>query len=84
MLQLLLLAKHLINLFNNGSPDPGIYKIKYIIIPPFPKGVQWRFSNTDWRCKFYHKDLVRIPDHPAWDQFKVPKNIKPKKTGTDG
>ena len=26
------LILEIINLFNNGSPDPGIYKIKYIII----------------------------------------------------
>ena len=72
------LVKELKILFSN-PPKPGLYKIKYIIIPPFPKGSKWNYANSDWRCKLYHTDIIRIPDHIASDQFKIPNSIKVKK-----
>ena len=58
------LVKELKILFSN-PPKPGLYKLKYIIIPPFPKGSKWNYANSDWRCKLYHTDIIRIPDHIA-------------------
>ena len=72
------LIEELKKIFTN-PPSPCLYLIKYIIIPPFPEGKIWKFANVDWRCKLYHKDLVRIPNHEAWDQFKIPKGIYPIK-----
>lgn len=63
----------------NTLPKPGIYKLKYIIIPPFPKGTIWKYSNSDWKCKLYHTDVIRIPDHISWDQFKISKGTPIKK-----
>ena len=60
-------------------PEPGIFKLNFLIIPPFPKGCLWKNANSDWKCKLYHTDIVRIPDHKAWDQFKVPKGVNPIK-----
>ena len=78
-----LLSYELINeikkIFEFGEPEPGIYSLKYIVIPPCPKGSIWNNANVDRRNKLYHKDIIRVPDHEAWDQFKVPNLIKIKK-----
>ena len=72
------LVEELKKIFSN-PPKQGLYKINYIIIPPFPKGAIWKHANSDWKCKLYHKEIIRIPDHVASDQFKVPKGIRVKK-----
>ncbi len=73
------LQKEIYDLFKNGPPDPGIYSLKYITIPPVPKGCIWKNSCIDRRCKMYHKKIVTMQEHSAWDQIILPKNIKPKK-----
>ena len=67
------------SLFENDAPEPGIYALKLITVPPVPRGKVWRHSNVDHRNKLYHRSIVRMPEHAAWDQFKVPEGIKPKK-----
>lgn len=65
------------NLFNNGAPEPGIFRIQRVLVPPVPKGAVWNRSAITWRDKLYHKDVARIPAHAAWDQFEVPEHIAP-------
>jgi glycosyltransferase involved in cell wall biosynthesis len=68
-------------LFENGAPEPGIYALKLVTVPPVPKGAVWHKASIMWRNKLYHKSLVRMPAHAAWDQFKVPEGVKLKKLG---
>lgn len=64
-------------LFARGEPEPGIFSLRLVTVPPVPKGVVWNHSCVDWYDKLYHKSVVRIPAHAAYDHFKVPANIKP-------
>ncbi len=66
-------------LFANGAPEPGIYALKLVTVPPVPKGAVWKTCCLAWRNKLYHKSIVRMPAHAAWDQFKVPAGVKPWK-----
>jgi len=66
-------------LFANGTPAPGIYALKLVTVPPVPKGMVWNTCNLAWRNKLYHKSIVRMPEHAAWDQFEVPAGIKPRR-----
>lgn len=66
-------------LFANGAPDPGIYALKLVTVPPFPKGTVWNHCRPDWRNKLYHRKIVRMPEHATWDQFKVPEGFKPRR-----
>lgn len=64
--------------FKDGEPEPGLYYMNYVTVPPVPKGRVWWKSNPVRRCKFYHKSVARIPDHEAWDQFEIPKGVRPQ------
>ena len=66
------------DLFSKGEPEPGIFSIKLVIVPPVPKGAVWNKANVMWFNKLYHKSVVRIPAHAAWDHFQVPKRVKPR------
>ena len=66
-------------LFKDGEPAPAIYSLKLVTVPPVPKGEVWTNCNLAWRNKLYPKSLIRMPAHAVWDQFKVPKEIKPIK-----
>lgn len=66
-------------LFAAGPPDPGIYALKLVTVPPVPKNAVWHNCGLSWRNKLYHKSVVRMPAHVAWDQFTVPENICIKK-----
>ena len=72
------LQKEIMALFKNGEPEPAIYSLKLVTVPPVPKGAVWNKCNIDHRNKLYNKTIVRMPEHAAWDQFKVPDGIKPK------
>ena len=61
-------------LFAAGDPHPGIYSLRLVTVPPFPKGAVWHRSNLFYRNKLYHRKIVRMPAHAAWDQFEVPSN----------
>lgn len=63
-------------LFSTTSPEPGVYSLKLITVPPFPKGSIWNKSNLARRNKLYHRQLIRMPAHTAWDQLKIPPEIK--------
>ncbi|MBN2162010.1 MAG: glycosyltransferase family 2 protein [Pontiellaceae bacterium] len=67
------------NLFYNGAPEPGIYALKLVTVPPVPKGAVWHHASIMWRNKLYHKSVVRMPAHAAWDQFKIPDGVSAKK-----
>ncbi len=75
------LHEQIVALFQNGAPAPAIYSLKLVTVPPFPKGAIWSDCNVAWRNKLYPKSLIRMPAHAVWDQFKVPKEIKPIKLG---
>lgn len=70
-------------LFANGTPEPGIYSLKLVSVPPVPKGAVWYRSNLAWRNKLYHRSLIRMPEHTAWDQLDLPSGIRPKKLKGD-
>lgn len=73
------LQQEIRTLFTSGAPAPGIYSLKLVPVPPVPKGVIWHKSNLAWRNKLYHKSIVRMPEHAAWDQFDLPAGVKPCK-----
>lgn len=77
------LQKEIRALFANGEPKPAIYALKLVTVPPVPKGAVWHKCNVAYRNKLYHKSIVRMPAHAAWDQFKVPENIKTKRLRGD-
>ncbi|MCF7817355.1 MAG: glycosyltransferase family 2 protein [Kiritimatiellales bacterium] len=66
-------------LFTNGAPEPGIFSLRLVTVPPVPKGVVWNTCNLAWRNKLYHKSIVRMPAHAAWDQLEIPPETKPKR-----
>lgn len=70
-------------LFANGEPEPGIFSIRLVTVPPVPKGAVWKRSCVDRYDKLYHKSIVRAPAHAAYDHFKIPENIKPRKLKHD-
>ena len=63
-------------LFAGGAPEPGVYALKLVTVPPVPKGAVWRKASLMWRNKLYHKSVARMPEHAAWDQFKVPEGVR--------
>ena len=66
-------------MFENSSPAPGIYALKLVTVPPVPKGTVWNNCCLAWRNKLYHKSIIRMPAHAAWDQLQIPESIKPVK-----
>lgn len=73
------LQLELVEMFKNGAPLPGVYSLKMVTIPPVPRGVVWRNYSLVWRNKLYHRSIAQMPEHAAWDQLKLPENIKPRK-----
>lgn len=63
-------------LFAASEPSPGIYSLKLVTVPPFPKGMVWKTCNLMRRNKLYHRTIVRMPAHAAWDQLDVPQGVK--------
>jgi glycosyltransferase involved in cell wall biosynthesis len=64
-------------LFSHTSPEPGVYTIKMLTVPPFPYGKIWKYGNQTYRKKLYHRDFIQMPAHAAWDQ--LPNNLPHKK-----
>lgn len=73
------LQEELRALFADSAAEPGIFALKLVTVPPVPKGRIWHGCNLAYRNKLYHKSVVRMPEHAAWDQFKVPEGIHVKK-----
>jgi glycosyltransferase involved in cell wall biosynthesis len=48
-------------------PPLNMYSIKVVTVPPF--GEPWWTFKTKRITKLYNRRHIRIPDHPAWDQF---------------
>lgn len=71
------LQQEILELFTHSEPEPGVFKLRRILVPPVPKGAVWGCSAITWRDKLYHKSIARIPAHAAWDQFEIPANITP-------
>lgn len=73
------LQQEITALFAGGEPAPGVYALKLVTVPPVPKGAVWHHASIMWRNKLYHKSIARMPAHAAWDQFKVPNNVRVKR-----
>jgi glycosyltransferase involved in cell wall biosynthesis len=63
------LADEIREIFAHG-PQHKLYQLTLVTVPPFGKP-WWNFKLAR-RIKLYDKTFVRIPEHKAWDQFKVP------------
>lgn len=61
-------------LFEAGTPPVAVYNTPLVNVPPV--GDPWYGYGQSIRHKLYDKTKIRIPDHPAWDQFKIPKEMK--------
>jgi hypothetical protein len=51
-----------------------VYELMMATSPPV--GKPWRTFNLVDRRKLYDRRVVRQPDHPNWDQFKVPTGVR--------
>jgi glycosyltransferase involved in cell wall biosynthesis len=65
------------SLFADGPPKPAVYSLQLVTVPPVPRGAVWKNCSLAWRNKLYHKSLLRMPAHAAWDQLDIPKTVKP-------
>ena len=61
-------------LFDNGEPPRPIYELELVTVPPF--GRRWSNFSLSYRRKIYDRRVIRMPEHKAWDQLEVPKNLK--------
>ncbi len=73
------LQQEIQDLFSKTPPAPGIYSLKLVTVPPVPLGAVWNNCCLMRRNKLYHKSVIRMPAHAAWDQFKVPEGTKVKR-----
>lgn len=63
------LAAEIRGVFEVG-PRYRMYELTLVTVPPFGEA-WWNFKHAK-RIKLYDKRHIRIPDHAAYDQFKVP------------
>lgn len=56
-------------LFQNGEPDKDGYWFRIVTVPPV--GKVWEKCCEVTRVKLYDRRKLQIPDHAAWDQFKI-------------
>lgn len=68
------LAAEIVNHFKAGEPHCAVFDMRMVTAPPV--GRPWYDFNVVDRRKLYDKRVVRAPDHPNWDQFKVPAHVK--------
>ncbi|NHK28312.1 glycosyltransferase family 2 protein [Parvularcula flava] len=61
-------------LFEKGEPPHAVYNTPLVNVPPV--GAPWYGYGQSVRHKLYNKTKIRIPDHKAWDQFKIPSDMK--------
>ena len=66
----------LVSFFKKSTLDIDGFLTPIITVPPF--GKPWYNFARAHRVKLYNKSKVRIPEHKAWDQFKLD-NLKIKK-----
>jgi glycosyltransferase involved in cell wall biosynthesis len=65
---------HEIRAVLTGAHACQMYHLKLVTVPPFGKP-WWNFKLAH-RVKLYRKSVIRVPDHPAWDQFEIPADAK--------
>ena len=70
------MADEVTKLFEKGTLNIDGFLTPIITVPPF--GKPWYNFARAHRVKLYNKSKVRIPEHKAWDQFKLD-NLKIKK-----
>ncbi|MEM9081479.1 MAG: glycosyltransferase family 2 protein, partial [Verrucomicrobiota bacterium] len=67
------LGEEIRGLFVGGEPEGAVYELKLVTIPPF--GQPWLTSCLAWRRKLYDRRKFQMPDHAAWDQLEIPKEV---------
>lgn len=68
------LAAEIRALFATGEPPHSVYAIRIVTAPPF--GPPWWEFGVVKRDRLYDKRKLRMPDHAAWDQLKIPAGMK--------
>ena len=68
------LAQEIRNLFASGEPDADAYRLRLVYVDP--SGRVWRKARAPRRTKLYDRRSVRMPDHGAWDQLRVPDGLR--------
>jgi len=63
------MADEVTKLFEKGTLNIDGFLTPIITVPPF--GKPWYNFARAHRVKLYNKSKVRIPEHKAWDQFKL-------------
>lgn len=63
--------------FLTGEPTAAVFEMNMATSPPV--GEVWRTYNLVDRRKLYDRRVIRQPDHPNWDQFKVPAGMRVEK-----
>ncbi|MCI5046607.1 MAG: glycosyltransferase family 2 protein [Aquisalinus sp.] len=61
-------------LFRKGEPERDVYNTPLVNVPAV--GKPWHGYGQAVRHKLYNKQKIRIPDHEAWDQFKIPVGMR--------
>lgn len=69
------LAEEIRRLFAAGTPPLPIYALELVTVPP-TGGRPWHGFLLAHRRKLYNRQVVRAPDHKAWDQFEVPHGVQ--------
>lgn len=67
------LAGEIRALFAKAPPDHPVYALRLVTQPPF--GRRWERAAVAWRRKLYDRRRLRMPDHAAWDQLVVSRDI---------
>ncbi len=63
--------------FLTGEPSTPVFELQMATSPPV--GEVWLTYNLVDRRKLYDRRVIRQPDHPNWDQFKVPAGMRVQK-----
>lgn len=64
------LVNAILALFANAEPPNPVYALKLVTYPPDTP--PWTNFGTAYRNKLYDRRRIRMPESPAWDQFKLP------------
>lgn len=67
------LAEEIAALFRNGAPPCSVYRTELALAPPI--GAPWTDFARQTRHKLYDRRILRQPDHEAWDQFTIPRDV---------
>ena len=70
------LADEIRDLMQSGSLE-DVYALKMVTVSPL--GNIWEDNAIAWRNKLYRKSVYQMPEHEAWDQLDLPKDMKVSK-----